>query len=232
MRRPSALHWRALDGEDLRGDDGVPVFIEVGSPTDDELNALLRILIKRLMTLLVHRGVRREAMGRIDLVEPDAVEAKPARGGAGRRVRPQAAGSAAPLHHAPGAVGRAGRIRRCRQGGVEARDVMARRHHAPGDVAAGVHAAVRAQTTGEPGARGSCKRLLRGGRSRWPTARSGSGSTRRLESEESFAGRHASGHARVPGEKGAAVIRPADPPRTGFGLGRRSAAKTDRQHPV
>jgi len=64
-----------------------------------------------------------------------------ARGGAGRRKRPQAAGTAVPPHHVPGAIRRVGATHRRQAGGVEAQDTVARRQHAPGDVADGVHSA-------------------------------------------------------------------------------------------
>jgi hypothetical protein len=45
-------------------------------------------------------------------------------------------------------------------------------------------------------------------------------------------GRHAGRIPRVTGPEGAAVIRLVDPRVTGFGIGRRSTAETDRLHPV
>ncbi len=54
------------------GDDGVPVFIEVDAPTDDELHTLLQTVIARLMTLLTRRGVLVEDMGQTWLAEPQA----------------------------------------------------------------------------------------------------------------------------------------------------------------
>jgi hypothetical protein len=53
--------------------------------------------------------------------------------------------SAVPHHHPAGAVGRAGSAQRRRAGGAEAQDPVARRHHAPGDESAGVHAAAGRQ---------------------------------------------------------------------------------------
>jgi hypothetical protein len=55
--------------------------------------------------------------------------------------RPPGAGATVPLHHPPGAGQRARADQRRRAGGAQAQDPLARRHHAPGDVAAGVHAA-------------------------------------------------------------------------------------------
>jgi hypothetical protein len=52
-----------LDGVYWRGVDGVPSFVEVNAPTDDELHALLQTLITRLMKLLKRRGVLIEEMG-------------------------------------------------------------------------------------------------------------------------------------------------------------------------
>ena len=46
-----------------------------------------------------------------------------------------------PLHHAPGVGQRAHTDQRRRTGGAQAQDSLARRHHAPDHVAAGVHAA-------------------------------------------------------------------------------------------
>ncbi len=37
------LHYLVLDGVYRCGADGVPTFVEVGAPTDDELHALLRL---------------------------------------------------------------------------------------------------------------------------------------------------------------------------------------------
>jgi cysteine synthase len=64
-----------------------------------------------------------------------------ARGRAGANARAQAAGAAVPLHHPPGA-GRRESAAQCRRpGGTQTQDTLARRHHAPGDEAAGVPAA-------------------------------------------------------------------------------------------
>jgi hypothetical protein len=54
------------------GADGVPGFIEAGAPTDEELHALLRTVIARLMKTLTRRGVLVEDMGQTWLAEPDA----------------------------------------------------------------------------------------------------------------------------------------------------------------
>jgi hypothetical protein len=64
---------------------------------------------------------------------------QPACRGALRSTRPQAPGTTVRLHHPPGAARRTGAVQRRQAGGVEAQDAMARRHHALGDVAPGVH---------------------------------------------------------------------------------------------
>jgi hypothetical protein len=46
-------------------------FVEVGSPTDDEVHALLQAIITRLMKMLTRRGVLVEEMGQTYLAEPD-----------------------------------------------------------------------------------------------------------------------------------------------------------------
>jgi hypothetical protein len=51
------LHGLLLDGVYRCGAEGVPEFVEVGSPTDDEVHALLQAIITRLMKLLTRRGV-------------------------------------------------------------------------------------------------------------------------------------------------------------------------------
>jgi hypothetical protein len=61
-----------LDGVYRCGADGVPSFVEVNAPTDDELWALLQTVIARLMKLLTRRGVLVEDMGQAYLAEPDA----------------------------------------------------------------------------------------------------------------------------------------------------------------
>ncbi|OYU93018.1 MAG: IS91 family transposase, partial [Burkholderiales bacterium PBB5] len=57
------LHYLVPDGVYQGGGDGVPAFVEVAAPTDDELHALLQALITRLMKLLMRRGVLVEDMG-------------------------------------------------------------------------------------------------------------------------------------------------------------------------
>jgi hypothetical protein len=57
------LHGLLLGRVRRCGADGEPVFIEVGSPTDDEVHALLHTLIARLMKMLTRRGVVVEDMG-------------------------------------------------------------------------------------------------------------------------------------------------------------------------
>jgi hypothetical protein len=66
------LHGLLLDGVYRCGADGVPQFVEAGSPTDDEVHALLQTLIARLMKMLTRRGVLVEDMGQTYLAEPDA----------------------------------------------------------------------------------------------------------------------------------------------------------------
>ena len=61
-----------LDGEYRCGADGVPAFVEASAPTDDDLNALLRAVIARLMQMLTRRGVVVQDMGQTYLAEPDA----------------------------------------------------------------------------------------------------------------------------------------------------------------
>jgi hypothetical protein len=65
------LHGLLLDGVDRCGADGVPEFVEGGSPTDDEVHALLRTIITRLTKMLTRRGVLFEDMGQAYLAEPD-----------------------------------------------------------------------------------------------------------------------------------------------------------------
>jgi len=66
------LHCLVLDGVYRCGADGAPAFIEADAPTDDELDALLRTIIARLMKMLTRRGVLVEDMGQAWLAEPDA----------------------------------------------------------------------------------------------------------------------------------------------------------------
>ena len=66
------LHRLVLDGVYRGGGDGEPAFVEVAAPTDDELHALLQMLINRLMKLLTRRGVLVADMGQTYLAEPDA----------------------------------------------------------------------------------------------------------------------------------------------------------------
>ncbi len=53
------------------GADGAPAFVEVGTPSDDELHALLQTVITRLMKLLTRQGVLVEDMCQTYLAEPD-----------------------------------------------------------------------------------------------------------------------------------------------------------------
>jgi hypothetical protein len=57
------LHCLVLDGVYRCDADGVPGFIEAGAPTDEELHALLRTVIARLMKMLTRRGVLVQEMG-------------------------------------------------------------------------------------------------------------------------------------------------------------------------
>jgi hypothetical protein len=66
------LHCLVLGGVYRCGANGLPVFVEAGAPTDDELHALLQTIIARLMKLLTRRGVLVEATGQTYLAEPDA----------------------------------------------------------------------------------------------------------------------------------------------------------------
>jgi hypothetical protein len=66
------LHGLLLDGVYRCGADGVPEFVEVGFPTDDDVHALLQTIIARLMKMLTRRGVLVEDMGQTYLAEPDA----------------------------------------------------------------------------------------------------------------------------------------------------------------
>jgi hypothetical protein len=66
------LHCLVLDGVYRCSDDGVPGFVEVLAPDDDELHELLQTVIARLMKLLTRRGVLIEEMGQTYLAEPDA----------------------------------------------------------------------------------------------------------------------------------------------------------------
>jgi len=66
------LHCLVLDGVYRSGADGAPAFIEAGTPTDDELQALLQTIIARLMKMLTRHGVLIEEMGQAYLAEPNA----------------------------------------------------------------------------------------------------------------------------------------------------------------
>ena len=93
------LHGLLLDGVYRRGAEGVPEFVEVGAPTDDELHALLQNVIVRLMKMLMHRGVLVEDMGQTYLAEPDTDGEK------SRTLRPlQAAAMPCRPHRASGPV--------------------------------------------------------------------------------------------------------------------------------
>ena len=66
------LHCLVLDGVYRCGADGVPVFVEAGAPSDDELHALLHTVITRLMKMLTRRGGLIEEMGQTWLADPNA----------------------------------------------------------------------------------------------------------------------------------------------------------------
>jgi hypothetical protein len=89
------LHGLLLDGVYRCGADGVPEFVEAGSPTDDEVHALLQAIIARLMKMLTRRGVLVEDMGQTYLAEPDTD------GEESRTLRPLQA-AAITLQAAPG----------------------------------------------------------------------------------------------------------------------------------
>lgn len=65
-----------------------------------------------------------------------------------------------------------------------------------------------------------------------PTSSNGSGPTGRRGEQESFAGQQPVRRAQVTGHRGTASIRPIAPPKTGSGVGRRSAAEPDRLQTV
>jgi len=50
----------------------VPVFVEAGAPSDDELHALLHTVITRMMKMLTRHGVLIEEMGQTWLADPNA----------------------------------------------------------------------------------------------------------------------------------------------------------------
>ncbi|EFK97713.1 hypothetical protein LDC_0233, partial [sediment metagenome] len=66
------LHCLVLDGVYRCDADGAPTFVEAAVPTDDELHALLQMVITRLMKMLTRRCVLVEDMGQAYLAEPDA----------------------------------------------------------------------------------------------------------------------------------------------------------------
>lgn len=66
------LHCLVLDGLYRCGPEGVPVFVEAGAPSDDELHALLHTVIARLMEMLARHGVLIEEMGQTYLADTNA----------------------------------------------------------------------------------------------------------------------------------------------------------------
>jgi hypothetical protein len=65
------LHCLVLDGMYRSDAHGEPAFTEASAPTDEELHALLRTLIARLMKMLTRRGVLVQDMCQTWLAEPD-----------------------------------------------------------------------------------------------------------------------------------------------------------------
>ena len=61
-----------LDGVYRRDANGAPAFAEAGAPTDEELDALLRTVIARLMKMLTRHGVLVEDLGQTWLAEAGA----------------------------------------------------------------------------------------------------------------------------------------------------------------
>ncbi len=66
------LHCLVLDGVYRCGADGLPVFVEVPAPTDEQLQAILQTIITRLMKLLTRRGVLVEDQGQTYMADADA----------------------------------------------------------------------------------------------------------------------------------------------------------------
>jgi uncharacterized protein (DUF983 family) len=66
------LHCLVLDGVYRCGADGAPHFVEAGTPTDDQLHALLQAIVARLMKMLTRRGVLVQEMGQTWLAASDA----------------------------------------------------------------------------------------------------------------------------------------------------------------
>jgi hypothetical protein len=75
------LHCLVLEGVYRHGTDGEPVFVEVPSPADEALQAVLHKIITRTMKLLTRRGVLIEEHGQTYMADGDADPAKPARSG-------------------------------------------------------------------------------------------------------------------------------------------------------
>jgi hypothetical protein len=141
------LHGLVLDGVYRCGADGVPAFVEVAAPTDDEVHALLQTIITRLIKLLTRRGVLVEDTGQTYLAEPDAD------GDEARTLRPLQAAALARHKQSPGlSVSGLGlphclRAPRRPQGADLARRDAARDHSAT--------AAVRRHRRVQPARRGS-----------------------------------------------------------------------------
>ncbi len=66
------LHCLVLDGVYRRGTDGEPVFVEVPTPTDEALQAVLHKIIARTMKLLTRRGALVEEQGSTYVADNDA----------------------------------------------------------------------------------------------------------------------------------------------------------------
>lgn len=65
------LHCLVLDGVFRCDADCVPAFVETAAPTDEELHALLQILIARLMKMLGRKGALVEELEQTWLADPD-----------------------------------------------------------------------------------------------------------------------------------------------------------------
>ena len=93
------LHCLVLDGVYRCGADGVPVFVQAGAPSDDELHALLHTVITRLMKMLTRRGALIQEMGQPGWPSRMPTARRRARCG---RCRPRPSPTASPSAPAPG----------------------------------------------------------------------------------------------------------------------------------
>jgi hypothetical protein len=96
------LHRLVLDGVYRCGADGLPDFVEVDAPTEDELHALLQIVITRITKLLTRRGVLIEEMGQTFLADRDDADVALTRRARCGRCRRQPRPTASPSGLAPG----------------------------------------------------------------------------------------------------------------------------------